>query len=316
MDATITRKAFIHWFSHIYIPSGRGRGLSKNTRIELQSLLSEEPPNPIDRSGLSPETLEVISIWENDPIPFPSAQWRVARVRLIADLLLNGTLLELQTNGTLAPATPNEANEARCWIYQRSNGEPARYQPLAQPWCTKEIAWPYDHTHIKLADPSKALRSLPSAWTIDSLDNVRIGMEDFKQLVAQNTRSFRSDEYNYGQISLDDFSVSECDEETPDEETPDEETPQEETPQEEDPYDGVRMAKRINDWLGLITPSTRGCVGEVCMEGYKDGIVTPDIESHPESMEDVTDAEQSPSTPSPLPSQSIQWTPINRPPYG
>ncbi|CAL8583968.1 hypothetical protein XPA_009578 [Xanthoria parietina] len=188
MNARVTQKAFMHWYFHSFLPSSRSKELSKHTRTELQILIDKAPPNPINKNELLPETLKVIKIWEKEQIPLDSAQWRVARVRLVADLLINGLFLQLQTHHLLQSATPDELHEARCWIYQRSDGEYARYQPLAQPWRTKEIPWPYYDTEIKLADQSKALKSLPSAWVINSMDDVRISREKFNELVEKKNR--------------------------------------------------------------------------------------------------------------------------------
>lgn len=146
MDAIITRKAFIHWYHNVYLTSARSKEMSKGARNEIHSLISKLPPNPVNPAELLPETLQVISTWENMPMPFASNQWLTARVRLIADLLISGTFVELQGHRELAAATATEIKEARSWRYQQPNGDLMRYQSLAQPWCTKEVPWPYDNT--------------------------------------------------------------------------------------------------------------------------------------------------------------------------
>ncbi|KAI4255351.1 MAG: hypothetical protein L6R42_006777 [Xanthoria sp. 1 TBL-2021] len=302
MDARITQKAFIHWYSNVFLPSDRGRGLSRNARREIHILISEEPPHPIDRSGLWPETIEVISIWENEPIPFGSAPWRVARVRLIADLLLNGMFLELQDHHILAAATPEEVNEARCWIYQRSAGEFVRYQPLAQPWCTKEIAWPYDHTQIKLANQSRALMSLPSAWTIDSLNDVRISMEEFKELVGNNNGGFRPGDYHGEGSYADDYPDSESDHDRWDRFGG----------HVQDDFQGTG---RVRDWLELAMHSTHGCADEGWLDSDVNELVTPDIEFDPMGIEGLREIEccSSAYTTPPPPPPTTSWTAINGP---
>ncbi|KAI4274345.1 MAG: hypothetical protein L6R38_006127 [Xanthoria sp. 2 TBL-2021] len=302
MDARITQKAFIHWYSNVFLPSDRGRGLSRNARREVHILISEEPPNPIDRSGLWPETLEVISIWENEPIPVASAKWRVARVRLIADLLLNDMFLELQDHHTLAAATPDEVNEARCWIYQQSDGEFVRYQPLAQPWCTKEIPWPYDDTQIRLADQSRALKSLPSAWIIDNMDDVRISTEKFNDLVGNNNGGFRPGDYHGEGSYADDYPDSESDHERGGR-------------FEGNVQDDLQGTGRIRDWLELAMHSTCGCADEGWLDRDVNELVTPDIEFDPKGIEGLREIEccSSAYTTPPPPPPTSSWTAINGP---
>ncbi|KAL8994479.1 MAG: hypothetical protein Q9169_005570, partial [Polycauliona sp. 2 TL-2023] len=298
-DARNTQKAFVHWYFNTFLPSARGQELSKCARRELQDLISKPPLNTINRNGILDETLEVIRAWENEPIPLASIQWRLARIRLIADLLLRGTLSELQNHPLLSAPTQKEVNQARCWIYRHSNATFVRYQSLAQPWCTKEIPWPYhDITQIKLADPSKALESLPTAWTITSLSDVRISSKDFDRLIEINNGGVRPGEYNDGGVSIDDFSDSDEDEErwaNYEEVTPN------------------GRVKRIKDWVELTRHSTRGCVDEGWLDLDMTDPVMPDIEVDSKGIDGAGDAKQASRTPTPIQSPSIQWTPINRP---
>ncbi|KAL8848986.1 MAG: hypothetical protein Q9221_006017 [Calogaya cf. arnoldii] len=188
MDAIITQKAFSHWYHDVFLSSDRGRTLSPDARGEIHNLIKRAPPNPIDQRRLHPETLKVTSLWENEPIPPASPQWRVAWVRLIADRLLDDTFPKLQPHQILTAATAQEVHEARCWIYMESHERYVRYPSLAQPWCTKEVPWPYyDDTQVQLAKRSKALKSLPTAWTFDAgMEEVRISTEKFIQMVGWN----------------------------------------------------------------------------------------------------------------------------------
>lgn len=286
------------------MPSARGKELSKFTRREFQLLISKAPPNPINKNEFLPETLEVISTWENEPIPFASIQWRYARVRLIADLLLKGTLLELQDHQLLAAPIQKEMNEARCWIYQQLDGEFVRYQPLAQPWCTKEIPWPYDdNTQIRLADQSRALKSLPSAWTIDSMDDVRISTEKFNELVGNNNGGFRPGDYHGEGSYADDYPDSESDHDRWE-------------IFEGNVQDDLQGKGRVSDWLELAMHSTHGCADEGWLDSDVNELVTPDIEFDPKGIEGLREIECCSSaytTPPPPPPPTPSWTAINGP---
>ncbi|KAI4097410.1 MAG: hypothetical protein LQ339_006793 [Xanthoria mediterranea] len=285
IDARLTQKAFVHWYFHSFLPSSRSKELSKYTRTELQILIDKAPPNPINKNELLPETLKVIKIWENEQIPLDSAQWRVARVRLVADLLIKGLFLQLQTHHLLQSATPDELQEARCWIYQRSDGEYARYQPLAQPWCTKEIPWPYYDTEIKLADQSKALKSLPSAWVINSMDDVRISSEKFNDLIEKKNRwVWPSDRRAKRRL----FKAK-----------------------SQDVGHGIG---RIEDWLELAMHSTGGSADEGRSGRDVNELVAPEIDIDSERIGGLREIQHDSSafTQPPTP-QVIQWTPINKP---
>ncbi|KAL8655885.1 MAG: hypothetical protein Q9226_002875 [Calogaya cf. arnoldii] len=278
MDAIITQKAFSHWYHSVFLPSDRGSTLSQDARGEIHNLIKRAPPNPIDHSRLYPETIEVISIWENEPIPTASPQWRVARVRLIADCLLDQTFRELKSHQLLAAATVQEVWEARCWIYMESHERYDRYPSLAQPWCTKEVPWPYyDDTQVKLAKRSKALKSLPTAWTFDAgMEEVRMSMEKFIQLVGFSG-GFPTPERNDARKIFE----------------------------EEDQYD-VEEAEEIIDSLEVAEHRTSGRVDE----GWtgKDG--------NQAVMPDMKDLEPDPGAfSSPWPA-APKWTPINGPQTG
>ncbi|KAL9619911.1 MAG: hypothetical protein Q9204_008260 [Flavoplaca sp. TL-2023a] len=298
MDAIITRKAFIHWYHNIYLTSARGKELSKGAKNEIHSLISKLPPNSVNPAELLPKTLQVISTWENMPMPFASNQWLIARVRLIADLLLSGTFIELQGHSELAAATAKEIKEARSWIYQQPNGDLMRYQSLAQPWCTKEVPWPYDNTHIKLASPSSALTFLPSAWTVANMDDVRISPEKFKQLVRANNSGFWPDNYeDGGSIATNHLDL---------EWTNDQFEGLEGNGQNNDPGEAW-----IHDWLELVIHSTNERANRGWADGDQPERITTDGDFNETGSEDLQGIEPASSALLPLPTSSIRWTAIN-----
>ncbi|KAL8784991.1 MAG: hypothetical protein Q9213_003652 [Squamulea squamosa] len=194
---------------------------------------------------MSPGTLQVINIWKSKPISFPSTQWRIARIRLVADLLLKSSVLQLQDHQELVAATLEELNKARCWIYQRPDGTYARYRSLAQPWCTKEIPWPYDEQKTKLADQSKALKSLLIASIATGTNAVRISTEHFNELIAENNGGFKLGVYDdRGSMSMDHpkFEWFHDKYEGP----------------EENAFDDGQRDGGIKDWLELALHTTAG----------------------------------------------------------
>ena len=292
MDARVTQKAFVHWYSNFLLPSTRGKEVSIYARREFHNLISNGAPNPINRYELLPETLEVIIAWENEPIPFASVQWRRAQIRLIADLLLKGTLMELHDHPVLSKPLPNEIDEARCWIYQQPDGKYVRYQPLAQPWCTKEIPWPYnDDIQVKLANPSTALKSVPIAWTIMSMNDVRISTDVFKELVRENHDGLAPRRYKKKGTSADDKSESELHLDWSERH--------------------VQRSNRIKDWLELALHSTKGCADEGWMDMDLTEVITPDIEFDPKGIEGLREIDCCWSAFSPPPTPT--WTAINDP---
>ncbi|KAL8892984.1 MAG: hypothetical protein Q9192_005529 [Flavoplaca navasiana] len=298
MDAIITRKAFIHWYHNVYLTSASGRELSKGARNEIHSLISKLPPNPVNPAELLPKTLQVISTWENMPMPFASNQWLTARVRLIADLLLSGALVELQGHRELAAATAKEIKEARSWIYQQPNGDLMRYRSLAQPWCTKEVPWPYDNTQIKLASPPSALTFLPTAWTVASMDDVRISPERFKELVRGNNGGFGPDNYDDGGgIATNHLDL--------------EWTHDQSEGLEGNAQNSVPGEAWIQDWLEMVIQSTNERANGGWADEDQSEHITTDGDFNAMGSEDLQGVEPTSSALLPLPIPSIKWTAIN-----
>ena len=88
-----------------------GCTLSKSTKREIAALSDPRISGNIPRESLSPETIAVIQTWENIPLIPNSPEWKTARIRLMRDLLVDGTLIKHQSQGL--QVDPQEVARAR-----------------------------------------------------------------------------------------------------------------------------------------------------------------------------------------------------------
>ena len=112
--------------------------LSKSTKREIAALSDPRTSGNIPRESLSPETIAVIQRWKNIPLIPNSPEWRTARIQLMRDLLVDGTLIKYQSQGL--QVDPQEVAQARVWIFERPDGFLAKYESLSQPWYYKSFA--------------------------------------------------------------------------------------------------------------------------------------------------------------------------------
>ncbi|KAL8901196.1 MAG: hypothetical protein Q9192_000673 [Flavoplaca navasiana] len=137
-DAKIARKAFKVWFSEVYLKTPEGRGLPKNVKQQIHHI-SDAVVHRTGRSQLLPGTIDVLAIWEDIPLVPGTSEWGVARVRLIAHLLVHGLFRESQAQGLVV--TEQEIAEARLWLYKKPDGTVSRFEPIRQPWHFKDLHW-------------------------------------------------------------------------------------------------------------------------------------------------------------------------------
>ncbi|KAL8871611.1 MAG: hypothetical protein Q9198_007377 [Flavoplaca austrocitrina] len=137
-DAKIARKAFKVWFSEVYLKTPEGRALPKNIKQQIHHI-SDAVVHRTRRSQLLPGTIDVLAIWEDIPLVPGTSEWGVARVRLIAHLLVHGLFRESQAQGLVV--TEQEVAEARLWLYKKPDGTVSRFEPIRQPWHFKDLHW-------------------------------------------------------------------------------------------------------------------------------------------------------------------------------
>ncbi|KAL9037212.1 MAG: hypothetical protein Q9180_003847 [Flavoplaca navasiana] len=137
-DAKIARKAFKVWFSEVYLKTPEGRGLPKNVKQQIHHI-SDAVVHRTRRSQLLPGTIDVLAIWEDIPLVPGTSEWGVARVRLIAHLLVHGLFRESQAQGLVV--TEQEIAEARLWLYKKPDGTVSRFEPIRQPWHFRDLHW-------------------------------------------------------------------------------------------------------------------------------------------------------------------------------
>lgn len=61
-DGNMTRKAFSHWYIHIYLKTDENKKVPKAAKAEVQHLLNARPPYLEDRDALLPATVRVMGI--------------------------------------------------------------------------------------------------------------------------------------------------------------------------------------------------------------------------------------------------------------
>ncbi|KAL8636250.1 MAG: hypothetical protein Q9226_009273 [Calogaya cf. arnoldii] len=186
-DAHVTRKAFARWWNGVFLKSSpKADELSGKVKAQIQGLLTAKLPNPVGRGSLLPGTLEVIQEWESIHLLTPDVEktpeWAKARIRLIRDLIIDGTFQIYQDHFDLK-ATSQEIGHARSWFYQRDDGKLGCYRSLAQPWCYKDIEFRNESFVTKLADPDLAAKTLPQAPDNANinLNRLRITDADFQK---------------------------------------------------------------------------------------------------------------------------------------
>ncbi|KAL8652462.1 MAG: hypothetical protein Q9226_004263 [Calogaya cf. arnoldii] len=141
-------------------------------------------PGKPRRDSLSPETIAIIQTWENIPLVPNTSPWRAARIRLMCNLLLEGTLIEYQNQGL--QATANEIGSARKWIFERPDGSLARYEALIQIWNCKSLAIRDGNLVTTSAPGTLDPASLPSPTMVDESFNtnrLRISRSIFRDLI-------------------------------------------------------------------------------------------------------------------------------------
>ncbi|KAL8911672.1 MAG: hypothetical protein Q9171_003199 [Xanthocarpia ochracea] len=179
-DANVTRKAFTHWWNESYLKSSQAKTLPKSIRREIKGLIEARPPNPVSKASLLPGTVLVIEAWEAIPLVPGTAEWAKARVRLIRDLIIDGTFQQYKYHFDFVE-TIEELGDVRCWIYQREDGTLDHYRSLAQPWSYKDIEWSNAGPITKLADQASTATALPEtpANATSNLNRLRISGTDF-----------------------------------------------------------------------------------------------------------------------------------------
>ncbi|KAL9629527.1 MAG: hypothetical protein Q9204_005222, partial [Flavoplaca sp. TL-2023a] len=182
-DAATTRKAFVAWVSENYLQSVEGRMLSKSTKREIAALSDPRAFGTITRESLSPETVTVVETWENIPLIPNSPEWRTARIRLMRDLLVDGTLIKHQSQGL--QFDPQEVAQARVWIFERPDGFLAKYESLSQPWCYKSFAIRDGNLVPTLVSGTLDLASLPKPVVDEhfNTDRIRISRSILKDVI-------------------------------------------------------------------------------------------------------------------------------------
>ncbi|KAL8652461.1 MAG: hypothetical protein Q9226_004262 [Calogaya cf. arnoldii] len=138
-DASMAKKAFKVWFSEVYLKTLEGISLHKTAKAQIHYLCDENPVPPTPRSKLLPSALTVLITWEDVPLVPGTPEWSTARVRLIANLLVEGLFHESQAQGL--KVTGDEIAEARLWLHKKPDGTISRFEPLRQPWHFKGLHW-------------------------------------------------------------------------------------------------------------------------------------------------------------------------------
>ncbi|KAI4218643.1 MAG: hypothetical protein L6R36_008836 [Xanthoria steineri] len=194
-DANVTRKAFVRWWSEVYLKSADGKALASNIKAQVRGLIESKPPNPISRESLLPGTVSVIQTWESIPLVQGSVEWAKARIRLIRDVIFDGRYEAYQNHFDL-DAIPAEMAHARCWMYQRDDGQLDHYRSLAQPWSYKDIEWSNEGPITKLADSTQTAAEFPPvpADPVSNLNRLRISVDDFELHLSALTISARGEQ--------------------------------------------------------------------------------------------------------------------------
>ncbi|KAL8840779.1 MAG: hypothetical protein Q9176_003625 [Flavoplaca citrina] len=157
--------------------------LSKGTKREIAVLPNPGGSSTINRNSLSPETVIVIETWENIPLIPNSPELRTARIRLMRDLLVDGTLIKYQSQGL--QVDPQEVAQARVWIFEKPNGFLAKYESLSQPWYYKSFAIRDGGLVPTLVPGTLHLASLPKPVVDEhfNTDRIRISRSILKDVI-------------------------------------------------------------------------------------------------------------------------------------
>ncbi|KAL8976655.1 MAG: hypothetical protein Q9205_007381 [Flavoplaca limonia] len=157
--------------------------LSKGTKREIAALSDQRTSGTIKRNSLSPETIAVLETWENIPLVPSSPEWRTARIRLMRDLLVDGTLIKYQSQGL--QVDPQEVAQARVWIFEKPNGFLAKYESLSQPWYYKSFAIRDGGLVPTLVPGTLHLASLPKPVVDEhfNTDRIRISRSILKDVI-------------------------------------------------------------------------------------------------------------------------------------
>lgn len=138
--ADITRNAFVRWWRTIYLKSPKGKKMMKAARKQLNILLTIRSARSADRSLLHSGVRRAIETWELFPPTEGSDEYRMARIRLLADLLWSGEYSIRRVWGErLVCFTPQDLSDARQWLYKGPGGRIARYQSLEHVWQRKDL---------------------------------------------------------------------------------------------------------------------------------------------------------------------------------
>ncbi len=115
----------------------------KAARKQLEIFLTIRTARSVDRSRLHPGVQRAIETWESFPPAEGSEEYRMARIRLLADMLWSGEYSTRRRVWGERPVcfTPQDLNDARQWLYKRPDGRIARYQSLEHVWQRKDLIW-------------------------------------------------------------------------------------------------------------------------------------------------------------------------------
>lgn len=140
-DADATRRAVMKWWRKYHVKSRMGKALPREAKRQLEDLLASPPRITLDRAGVYPELLRSLQIWEAKPPEEGSSEQRIAKERLLSDMLSSGEYAERRKQGEELPFTNEDCMRARRWLFKRADGSIGRYQSLPAPWRYKELIW-------------------------------------------------------------------------------------------------------------------------------------------------------------------------------
>ncbi|KAL8672426.1 MAG: hypothetical protein Q9168_003104 [Polycauliona sp. 1 TL-2023] len=153
-DASQTRKDFNRWLYDF----------RQSTAMYL--------PHHIHRDSLLPEVVAILTTWESIPLVPGTALWKQARIRLIRDLLLDGTFVHYQYLGL--QASTQEIGDARLWIFEQPDGSLAKYKSLTLPWYSKGLRIENGQLVTKVVTESQDPLSLPQPVVDETFNTNRI----------------------------------------------------------------------------------------------------------------------------------------------
>ncbi|KAL8809901.1 MAG: hypothetical protein Q9200_003019 [Gallowayella weberi] len=138
-DNTVTRRAFLIWFSEVFLESPEGRSLPKEVQQQIYHISRPSIATSTTRGSLASAIINVLKVWEAVPLVPGTRQWEIARARFIALTLSTGLFQTRQEEGLVV--TSSEMNEAQCWLHKQLDGTISMFKTVQQPWYHKDLKW-------------------------------------------------------------------------------------------------------------------------------------------------------------------------------